>query len=552
MPQQHPRQRNSSLQLRDLEFVATLSFVALPIVLLRCAPRLMWRDDLVARRPEERFAKVTAQRFDTNHSQFIQKDGRGSDVVRSLASRMGEAGSNPRRGHFRIFARGDRAGRCCCSDKVYSGISRFSRPLHSDAAPYSHHFTLIGSQDLDVNSRPKPSPLPPFRREMTPLYDSIQCTNSTDSSAVEDSEVLHGCQIMPLYLQHHQHLVVTYRVELMRIIFVAALGTSSSQLQMLTCQQLAIVSATTCSIQKSVVTVRHERTAKLLLASRESVLGVSEPASWLASSVAGFSSRGENLHQGRGTQLRGGTGACRLLGHLTAALPAFLQTPAGPTSSSRVFAVALTHELPTGFSVKLLRDRANLGQAPAYVFKRGKEIVPQDKQQHVGMPFASRSPGNLARQPAAKRIRKIPQLAVANQKQGPFLEPRSSSLTKANRVRFTAWVTPGFSHMGIVMDDATDRWVFSGISRFPALSFRHRPILTSLHPHRLSRPRCWELPKFLHSRQRNRELTIANYSLNSRFAEVESAKHSPIAQDLITNLESRSKNEMWERQPASC
>ncbi|KAJ8867766.1 hypothetical protein PR048_031569 [Dryococelus australis] len=51
-------------------------------------------------------------------------------------------------------------------------------------------------------------------------------------------------------------------------------------------------------------------------------------------------------------------------------------------------------------------------------------------------------------------------------------------------------VAPGFSHVGIVPDDAADRRVFSGISRFP------RPCVpallrTSLHPHRLSRPLGW-------------------------------------------------------------
>ncbi|KAJ8888768.1 hypothetical protein PR048_008260 [Dryococelus australis] len=58
---------------------------------------------------------------------------------------------------------------------------------------------------------------------------------------------------------------------------------------------------------------------------------------------------------------------------------------------------------------------------------------------------------------------------------------------------------PGFSHVGIMPDDASDRRVFSGISRFPALPFRRCSILISLHPHRLSRPRYSETPKSLHS-----------------------------------------------------
>ncbi|KAJ8896040.1 hypothetical protein PR048_001381 [Dryococelus australis] len=43
----------------------------------------------------------------------------------------------------------DAAGR-----QVSSGISRFPPLLHSSAAPYLPRFTLIGSQDLDVKSRP--------------------------------------------------------------------------------------------------------------------------------------------------------------------------------------------------------------------------------------------------------------------------------------------------------------------------------------------------------------------------------------------------------------
>ncbi|KAJ8871527.1 hypothetical protein PR048_027849 [Dryococelus australis] len=41
-------------------------------------------------------------------------------------------------------------------------------------------------------------------------------------------------------------------------------------------------------------------------------------------------------------------------------------------------------------------------------------------------------------------------------------------------------VTPGFSHVGIVPDDAADLRVFLGISCFPALSFRCCSILTSV------------------------------------------------------------------------
>ncbi|KAJ8890809.1 hypothetical protein PR048_010318 [Dryococelus australis] len=49
-------------------------------------------------------------------------------------------------GSLRIFACGNRAGRC--QDLP------FSSPFHSGTTPFLPHFTLIGSQDLDIKSRP--------------------------------------------------------------------------------------------------------------------------------------------------------------------------------------------------------------------------------------------------------------------------------------------------------------------------------------------------------------------------------------------------------------
>ncbi|KAJ8888298.1 hypothetical protein PR048_007785 [Dryococelus australis] len=54
-----------------------------------------------------------------------------------------------------------------------------------------------------------------------------------------------------------------------------------------------------------------------------------------------------------------------------------------------------------------------------------------------------------------------------------------------------AAAAPGFPHVGIVLDDAAVRRVFSGYLPFsPALSFRHCSVLITLHPRRLSRFRC--------------------------------------------------------------
>ncbi|KAJ8879645.1 hypothetical protein PR048_020253 [Dryococelus australis] len=60
-------------------------------------------------------------------------------------------------------------------------------------------------------------------------------------------------------------------------------------------------------------------------------------------------------------------------------------------------------------------------------------------------------------------------------------------------------VAPGFSHWGIVQDDATGPRFSQGSPVSPALPFRRCSILTSHHPHRLSRPRCSEQPKSLRS-----------------------------------------------------
>ncbi|KAJ8890933.1 hypothetical protein PR048_010442 [Dryococelus australis] len=65
----------------------------------------------------------------------------------------GRTGFNPRPGRPRIFASGNRAGECRWSAGFLGDIP-FLTPLHSATAPYSPLFALIGSQDIDVKSRP--------------------------------------------------------------------------------------------------------------------------------------------------------------------------------------------------------------------------------------------------------------------------------------------------------------------------------------------------------------------------------------------------------------
>ncbi|KAJ8873772.1 hypothetical protein PR048_024606 [Dryococelus australis] len=76
-------------------------------------------------------------------------------LVRLLASQLGEPGSIPGGVAPRIFAcaHRHRAGRCRCS-AGFLGDLPFPPPLHSGDAQHPPRFTLIGSQDSDVESRP--------------------------------------------------------------------------------------------------------------------------------------------------------------------------------------------------------------------------------------------------------------------------------------------------------------------------------------------------------------------------------------------------------------
>ncbi|KAJ8897572.1 hypothetical protein PR048_002921 [Dryococelus australis] len=78
-----------------------------------------------------------------------------STVAERLAcsSPTRRTGFNPRSGYSRICASGNRAGRCRWSAD-FRGVLPFPPPLNSGAATSWPRFTLIGSQDHDVKSRP--------------------------------------------------------------------------------------------------------------------------------------------------------------------------------------------------------------------------------------------------------------------------------------------------------------------------------------------------------------------------------------------------------------
>ncbi|KAJ8898440.1 hypothetical protein PR048_003800, partial [Dryococelus australis] len=77
----------------------------------------------------------------------LADQGRGFPRIRPLYQTP-RSGFNPRPGHSRIFASGNRVGRCRWSAGLIGDIS-FPPTLHSGAAPYSPLFALIGSQELD-------------------------------------------------------------------------------------------------------------------------------------------------------------------------------------------------------------------------------------------------------------------------------------------------------------------------------------------------------------------------------------------------------------------
>ncbi|KAJ8880300.1 hypothetical protein PR048_016766 [Dryococelus australis] len=96
---------------------------------------------------------IRACRLALYRDSLRQWDMLGTHMPPPTCSR-GHTGLDSRRGVAPGFSHAgivldDAAGR-----RVFLGISRFPSPLHSGTALYSRPFTLIGSQDNDLNSRP--------------------------------------------------------------------------------------------------------------------------------------------------------------------------------------------------------------------------------------------------------------------------------------------------------------------------------------------------------------------------------------------------------------
>ncbi|KAJ8885716.1 hypothetical protein PR048_011914 [Dryococelus australis] len=81
-------------------------------------------------------------------------------------------------GSLRIFASGNRAGRCLLSAGFLRDL-QFPPPLHSGAVPYTPHFTLIGFQDLAVKIHSKLFTLTQFScTHVVPQHQAQQRTDS--------------------------------------------------------------------------------------------------------------------------------------------------------------------------------------------------------------------------------------------------------------------------------------------------------------------------------------------------------------------------------------
>ncbi|KAJ8869820.1 hypothetical protein PR048_028829 [Dryococelus australis] len=92
--------------------------------------------------------------------------------------------------HLRIFACENRAGRCRWSVGFLTDLP-FPPRLHSGAAPYSSRFTLKGSQDLGVKSRPnlftRSLSIPPTRTYSVQMGETLRTTQARASHASSSS-----------------------------------------------------------------------------------------------------------------------------------------------------------------------------------------------------------------------------------------------------------------------------------------------------------------------------------------------------------------------------
>ncbi|KAJ8893787.1 hypothetical protein PR048_006388 [Dryococelus australis] len=117
----------------------------------------LFPDDDRCRIPRFRLFNSYGRRFKLRSGELPTLLARRGDVATSETRRVVTRGNtdilmgfDSRWGSSRIFARGNRAGRCRWS-AGFLGNLPFLPPLHSGAAPYLPHFTLIGSQDPDVD-----------------------------------------------------------------------------------------------------------------------------------------------------------------------------------------------------------------------------------------------------------------------------------------------------------------------------------------------------------------------------------------------------------------
>ncbi|KAJ8894968.1 hypothetical protein PR048_000276, partial [Dryococelus australis] len=89
--------------------------------------------------------------FDGSRVRFLHRPRWAERLTCSPPTKANRVQSTAR--SLRVFACGYRAGRCRCS-AGFLGDLQFPQSLRSGTAPYSPRFTLFGSQDQEVKSRP--------------------------------------------------------------------------------------------------------------------------------------------------------------------------------------------------------------------------------------------------------------------------------------------------------------------------------------------------------------------------------------------------------------
>ncbi|KAJ8867688.1 hypothetical protein PR048_031491 [Dryococelus australis] len=128
------------------------------------------------------------------------------------------SGFNPRPGHSEFSHAGESCRTIPLVGGFFSGFSRFARPLFP-ALLHSNPFTLIGSQDLDVESRPNL-----FHHSPTP-------NNTIQSRCQQEVRVLYGLHWHALQVRHRLYAQGSKLACSVLVVLRVPMGLSAATLQ---------------------------------------------------------------------------------------------------------------------------------------------------------------------------------------------------------------------------------------------------------------------------------------------------------------------------------